>query len=49
MSCRVTSPSFQDGLMRLKGYATVVVMFCFALTSDELPPSKPAEPNDQRS
>ena len=49
MSCRVTSPSFQDGLMRLKGYATVVVMFCFTLTSDELPPSKPAEPNDQRS
>jgi hypothetical protein len=47
ISCRVTSVSSQDGLMRVKGYAIVVVMFCFALTSDELPPGNPEETNDQ--
>nr|ACN27024.1 unknown [Zea mays] len=37
ISCKVTSPSCQDGLMRVKGYATEVVKLSF-VTSDELAP-----------
>jgi hypothetical protein len=51
ISFRVTSPSSQDGLIRVKGYAIVVVIFCFTLIREfsELPAIVgKAEPNDQQ-